>query len=512
MGGAFTGLADDYSAIYYNVAGLSQVQQNTVHVGFMIAHPMLNLNLNPMPGATRRQAALLHALEEEQTGVDDANGYTFGITVPFNKYIHLGIGVYLPEGLVIRLRPHDSHIPTFIMHENRSQRIVTHVGASLQVFPGVSIGGGVALLSDSYGTFTFPLHANNENLSLNPNQPAQEPLDVDATLNLNFPLTTTPFAGVMWRPAEWLRLGASYRAAFSWDVTIDADIGVYFENYQIDLADLDQIAPGVLPLKATLELSVPALGDTPLRVPVEIDELEGLVALSANLPVSVLVDVSDHWKPQQAAFGASLDIGDAWILSSDVTWYDWSEYPSPDMNIKIDDIRINLATLPTTARARIQAITIPVLGTIGPLPAVNVAIPGMQTTIVIKAPMKPLVKPLTHDTFVPRLGAEYHFPPVRSVLWIGDMELALRGGYSYEESPFDLDTGYTNLVDMDKHVFSSGFGVSFNDMITLDFYGQYHYLMPVRFEKKLIDPDTPFDAIEAEGRVIVGGMSMGFSW
>jgi len=512
MGGAFTGLADDYSAIYYNVAGLAQIQQPSLHAGFMMAHPNLGLDLNPMANASRRDAYNLHLLEEEQTDVDDVNGYTFGMVVPFNKYLHFGVGLYLPEGLVIRLRPHDSHIPTFIMHENRSQRIVTLVGASLQLLPGFSIGGGVSLLSDSYGTFTFPLHANNDNLSLNQNQPAREPLDVDATLNLNFPLTTTPFAGVMIRPAEGLRFGASYRSSFSWDVTIDADIGVFIEDYEIDLADLSEIAPGLLPLKGTVELSVPALGETPLRVPVEISDLEGIVNVNASLPLSVLVDVSDHWKPQQAAFGGSYDLGDSWTFSGDVTWYDWSEYPSPDMYIKIDDIRLNLATLPTTVRARVQSLSVPILGTVGPLPPVNVSVPGLRTTVVVKAPLKTLVKPKTHDIFVPRLGCEYRLPPMRSVLWIGDMETAVRAGYSYEESPFDLDSGYTNLIDLDKHLFTGGFGFRFNRMISVDFYGQYHYLVPVNFNKKLIDEDMPFDEVTASGNVLAGGMSIGFTW
>ncbi|HPQ69918.1 MAG TPA: outer membrane protein transport protein [bacterium] len=512
MGGAYTGLADDFSAIYYNVAGLSQIQQNSFSFGFMMAKPFLDLDLHPMDGATRQDARNLHELEKRQVNVDDVNGYNFGVAIPLNKYFHLGVGIYLPEGLVIRLRPHDSHIPTFIMHENRSQRIVSHVGASVLLLPGLSIGGGASILSDSKGTFTFPLHANNRNLSLNPEQESQEPLDVDATLNLDFPLTATPFAGIMWRPKEWLRFGASYRDSFSWNVTIDADVGVYFENYVVDLSELDSIAPGVLPLKGTVELSAPALGSQKLRVPVELSDLEGKIALNASLPVSILVDVSDHWKPQQAAFGASADLGDAWTFSGDVTWYDWSAYPSPDMYIKIDDLRLNLSTLPTSVRARIQSLTVPLLGAVGPLPPVNVSLPGLQTEITIKAPLKSLVKPKTHDIFVPRFGVEHRLPPMRSFLWIGDMQAALRAGYSFRESPFDLDSGYTNLIDMDQHEMSAGLGIKFNETISFDFYGQYYYLVPVNFDKKLIDPDTPFDEISARGYTLAGGVTIGFRW
>jgi len=512
MGGGFTGLADDYSALYYNVAGLAWVDRPQFAVGMMVAHPTLGLNLEPAPGATQRQAHDLRALADRKIDVDDAVGFTIGLAYPFNDYLHFGVGVYLPQGLVIRLRPYDSHIPTFVMHENKSRRIVTLVGGSLEPISGFALGAGVELLADSHGVFTFPIHATNDNLSLDPDQPSAKPLDVDATLNLDFPLTATPFAGVMVRPLEWLRFGAAYRGSFQWNVRIGADIGIFVQNYRINLADLSNFAPGLLPIKTTLELYAPALGSRPLRVPVELGSLEGSIVVNAMVPVNVLIDVTDHWKPQEVAFGASANVGDAWTFTGDVTWYDWSAYPSPDMRISIDDLHVNLSTLPTTVRARIQALTIPVLGTIGPLPAASLALPGLQTSLVVKFKLKAPVRPETHDVFIPRVGVEYHFPTLRDVFWLGDMEFAARGGYSYEQSPFVPDSGYTNLVDLDAHVFSTGFGVQFNRSIGLDFYGQYKYLVPVRFEKQLVDPDMPFDAVAAEGNVLAGGMNVGFRW
>ncbi len=513
MGGAFTGLADDYSAMYYNVAGLASIDRPQFAVGFMTAQPTLGLNLAPMPGATYREAASLRALAERRIkAVHPASGYTFGLAYPFNEFFHFGVAVYLPEALVIRLHPYDSHIPTFATYENRSQRLVTMVGGSIQPISGLAIGAGVELLANSHGTFTFPIHANNDDLSLNPDQPAAKPLDVSSTLNLDFPLTATPFAGVMWRPNEWLRLGAAYRGSFQWDVTVDASVGLFVQNYRLNLSDLPKIVPGLLPLKATLELYAPGLGHRPLRVPVELGQLEGSLVVNASMPVNVLIDVIDHWKPQELAVGASANVGDAWIFSGDVTWYNWAAYPSPDMRIHLDDVHINLSTLPTSVRARLQALTLPILGTIGPLPPANIAIPGLHSTLVIKFPLKAPLRPQTHDIYVPRVGAEYHFMPLRNVLWMDRMDFSVRGGYSYEQSPFVPDAGYTNLVDMDAHVISSGFGVRFNRRVNVDFYGQYKYLVPIRFEKQFVDPEMPFDAVSADGYVLSGGMSLGFTW
>ncbi len=512
MGGAFTGLADDASAIYYNAAGLAWVNQGQVVVSMMVAQPDLGLDLQPMPGASDRQIHQLRALAERRADVDTVNGYTLGLVLPFNDFLRFGVGVYMPEGLVIRLHPNDSHIPTFPMHENKSQRLVSLVGLSLGPFYGVAVGGGLEILADCKGRFVFPVEADNSNLSLIPDEQAAKPLDVDATLNLDFPLTVTPFAGVMVRPVEWLRLGAAYRGSFQWDVTIGADISLNIRDYRLDLADLPRIMPGVLPLKTTLEVYAPRLGSRPLRVPVELASLEGSVVLSAFVPVGVLIDVTDHWKPQEAAFGASAQLGDAWTFTGDVTWYDWSEYPSPDMHIKINDLNIKLSTLPASIRARIQSLTLPVLGTIGPLPAASLALPGLQTSLSLKFPLKSTVQPETHDIFVPRVGAEYRIMPWRNLPLVGDLELSARGGYSYEPSPFEPDTGYSNLVDMDAHVATAGLGVRFHRMVGLDFYGQYKYLMPVEFDKEFVDADMPFDRVSASGRVLAGGMSLGVTW
>jgi len=316
----------------------------------------------------------------------------------------------------------------------------------------------------------------------------------------------------MIRPTEWLQLGASYRGQFQWDVTIDVDAQLTVENYHVRFADLEKLAPGLLPLKGVIELQAPALGDKPLRIPIELDNLDGEVIVNATVPVSVLADMSDHWKPQEAAFGGSAKIGDAWTFTSDVTWYDWSEYPAPDLRLTIDDWNIDLTTLPTALRARLRTLSVPVLGTVGPLPPVQVALPGLQTRVKVSFPNRQIIRPKTHDVFVPRFGVEHRLPSAYGLRWIGDVQTALRAGYSYQPTPFSHERGYVNLVDADKHVASTGVGVTLNKALSFDVYGQYHHLMPVRIEKDLVDPDVPFEAVEASGYVISSGVSISYNW
>jgi len=510
MGGAFTGLADDYSAVFYNPAGMIFSAGNSIAAGYIFARNYFDLKLVPAEGITKRQARRLHDMENSKTNLDDTNGYYMGFTSRLNDYLAIGLMAYLPTDYMIRLHPIDSHFPSFIMYENRVKRAVTYAGAAFRPLAGLSIGGGVSIFADSKGYFKIPIDVKDQDLSTAEEE--SEDLDIDADLTLDFPFSYSPYAGVMVRPTEWLRLGGTYHGPFQWDVTVDVSAALTVENYQVDLADLEELMPGLLPLEGVVEISAPALGDKPLRIPLELDSLEGVLTVNAKLPVRILADMSDHWKPQDASFGASGKLSDSWTISGEVTWYDWSEYPAPDMRLTIDDWNIRLSTLPIGMQARLRTLTVPVLGTIGPLPPVEMTLPGLQTRVKLRFPTKAIIQPKTHDIFVPRFGAEHRLPPFHGVPLVDQVQVAVRAGYSYQPSPFEPQRGYVNLVDNDKHVLSCGCGFTFNKIISLDWYGQYHYLMPVRFEKDLIDPDVPFQAVEAEGYVLSTGANMSYRW
>lgn len=512
MGGAFAAVADDYSAIYYNIGGLAQVEGNTLTAGFMVQKPYLNLDLHPAPYTSKSDANYLHELGKSQADVEDVNGYFFGIVAKPHRLIAVGAGIYLPEGLVARVKPLDAHLPTFALHDNRSQRVVTMVGGSIRVLPTLCVGGGIRLFLKAQGYLDLPVELKQENLELRQGERPAEPIEPEAELVLDLPLTTYPFFGVHYQPTENLRFGASYQAEYSLEVDMDAGIELVIRNYTIDLADLDQIAPDLLPIRTTIELNIPALGDHPLKVPVVLEGLEGEISIDASIPLNLALSMADLWKPQSANFGVAYDPIDALTLSADVVWYDWSQFPSPDMDIDIDDITINLQTLPATVQGRIQSLSIPVLGTIGPLPPVSIELPGLDTSLTIPLDFAEPTPVTTHDIFEPHFGFEYRFPTVQSFWWTGDLDVAIRGGYIFSPSPFKADKGWANMVSPDTHIFSTGTGFTFNRFFTLDFYGQYHYLTPITVQKDVIDPDMPFDEFTAKGHIFGGGFSATVKW
>lgn len=512
MGGAFCAVADDYSALYYNIGGLTQIDGNHFTVGYIIANPYLSLDLKPAPGTSKRSAQKLHKLEKDQVDVDPIKGYYFAIAVKPHPIVALGLAAYLPEGLVVRLQPLDAHVPTFFMHEHRSQRVVSLLGVSIRVLPTLSIGCGIRMFLKTKGYFNLPIEMTQKNTVLSEDEKADEAYDPDAELMLDFPLTTYPFFGIHYQPIENLRLGISYQYSYQTDIDIDVNVDLVIRNYAIQLSELKNYSPGLFPLKTVIELNIPQLGDTPLRIPVELEGLEGELTVNALIPLEGLISISDHWKPQTITFGAAYDPIDALTLSLDVVWFDWSEFPSPDMRIKINDININLQTLPASVRGRIKSLSVPILGTIGPLPPVSIDVPGMDVQLTIPVTIEDVTAVTTHDILVPKFGMEYRFPSVESLLWDGDVDIALRGGYMYKPTPFKADNGEANLIDSDTHSVSLGFGTTFNDLLTLDFYGQYQYFTPIKVHKDRIDQDMPFESYYAKGHIVGGGFSASIEW
>jgi hypothetical protein len=179
---------------------------------------------------------------------------------------------------------------------------------------------------------------------------------------------------------------------------------------------------------------------------------------------------------------------------------------------KIDDIAINLQTLPASVRGRIKALSIPVLGTIGPLPPVSINIPGLDVELNIPIEIAKVTPVKTRDIIVPKFGIEYRLPTIQSFWWTGDLDLALRWGYAYHPTPFVPTKGQANLIDSDTHTATTGMGMLFNDLFMLDFYAQYQYFVPITVNKDSIDPAMPFQSYAASGHILGTGFSAGVRW
>jgi long-chain fatty acid transport protein len=174
-------------------------------------------------------------------------------------------------------------------------------------------------------------------------------------------------------------------------------------------------------------------------------------------PLTISFDYDHHfahyYSPSQWAFGAAYTFNNGLKLSADLTWMQWSGYL---------DILHNSPT------------------------------------------------PSFRDVPNIRAGAEKEI--IDSSKWLGDM--TLRGGYSFWKSPVPDQTGTTNYLDNDKHIFSIGTenrwdkpGKYWSKPISIQTMAQYHYLIDRTYTKTATG-----EKITLSGYAFTAGISAEFKF
>ncbi len=243
-------------------------------------------------------------------------------------------------------------------------------------------------------------------------------------------------------PVSWLRIGAGmgFQATSANTLDIEGTLGVLGSERETRLAQQVEVA---------LEtIRYPQIG-------IQVDPLEwlsiGLVyregfGLDSTLLAKVRADLiaggSDPFpgfvsietisvntfNPRQASLGVAVRPIEGLRVGAELSWVNWGSYESP---IGFSDVVLTIDVPPELA----GAITVPDSITPGvPIPAEF------------------------SDRWVPRLGVEY-------TAHVSDgVALSGRLGYAFEASPAPDQTGFTNLVDADRHVLCVGAGIRLLDL------------------------------------------------
>jgi long-chain fatty acid transport protein len=203
-------------------------------------------------------------------------------------------------------------------------------------------------------------------------------------------------------------------------------------------------------------------------------------------PIPFLAEITTHtvdnYQPQQVVFGGSWNPIEAIVVDLDVTWINWSKYKSPATSVTA-----NLDIRPP---------------------------PGVPSSLLPDKPAPTLlVDPGFHDTFVPRIGAEWKTPLTRR--GFDGHTFFARAGYYYERSPIPEQTGITNFVDTDHHTFTGGIGIMLKDLVPelgddelhFDVHAAYSYL-PLRTMHKSDGWNLVGD-YTAKGSIWAVGATMG---
>jgi len=281
MGLAFTAVANDPSAIFFNPAGLGWQKHFEVEVGssFITKTQGDFTGENPFPGIGDSER------EHKTTFVLP----TLYVVAPLTSDINLGVGIFSPYGLGFRWDNAETFTGRFIAQNAVIQAVDLNPVLSFQATPAIAIAVGA-----DYRVSKVQLERN---------QPAINPftnsvVDV-AHIKLNSDLTDNHGwgwnAGILVRPIQQLSFGAAYRSA----ITVDYSGTATFQQRLTGNAQFDGIVASQLP--------------------------------QGTHPVTTKIDF-----PSSVNLGAALTLPGDFTVSAEADWTEWKKFQS--LNIIFPDL------------------------------------------------------------------------------------------------------------------------------------------------------------------------------
>jgi long-chain fatty acid transport protein len=197
MGGAVAADASDFSASYYNPAGLASARGLELSVGYFHASHALAMN-------------------RQSSDIDDVRGVVGGAVVPGRLAgvpFAFGLGFHLPDERLTRVRALPQTEPRWELYDNRNQRLWFGIDAGLRVTPWLQVGGGATYMASTAATLDVSGHidlaqANDSSLRD----------QVDA----NLASVVYPDFGARVQLSENAALALVYRGQFSLDLDVAA--------------------------------------------------------------------------------------------------------------------------------------------------------------------------------------------------------------------------------------------------------------------------------------------------
>jgi len=191
MGGAFCALADDYSAVYYNPAGLAQENRNRLYLATQYAKPFFWIQKSSGDKEVKDL--------DEISGISIATTSNWGQLFGYEQLRRLssGLFIYYPYQGIYDIKtdfPTDRH---FLMYQDRNLMMVIILSMAYKILPSLSIGVGA--------NFSMGLDMGNyvvvEGLSLTVSS---------MTLRRDARTGIAPQIGLLFKPLDKLSFGINF--------------------------------------------------------------------------------------------------------------------------------------------------------------------------------------------------------------------------------------------------------------------------------------------------------------
>jgi len=199
MGGAVAADVNDFSANYYNPAGIVDDEGIRIGVGYFWAENNLRI-------------------DGQDSGVKSSHGVTFGIAASgkiFGFPIGLGIAAHIPDEGLSRLTALRQEIPRWELYDNRSSVIYLAANIAIRPWDFLEIGGGLSFLAATRGRFEITGAAD-----------LLQPYDSQLRHEVDVDLTSVryPQAGVLVHLSKAASMGLVYRGQTNLDLQLDGKI------------------------------------------------------------------------------------------------------------------------------------------------------------------------------------------------------------------------------------------------------------------------------------------------
>ena len=369
-----------------------------------------------------RYAQPLLRMNGRDVGVDASRGFLIGLVAPGHIgpfRFAFGATMWLPDQRLTRVRSLPFDQPRFVLFDNRPQRLYMAANLAIQIVPGLYVGGGLTFMSKTAGQ-----------LFLKGSIAVSDPdaSSLVSKIDVDLVAVRYPQFGILWDVTRWLSIGVSYRHSFVLNLDqqfrIDGNIG----------------NPGLTPIVENGYFAAHSIS-------------------------------SDLFQPWQLTAGAALRLKRELLVTFDVTYARWSEFPIPAADLTLGlDIGI------------------------------------YNDRVMLPAP-RSYPPSNFHDIVIPRAGVEWR-------AWQRPkLALDVRAGYSYEPTPVPEQIGESNFADSDKHTFSVGAGLELARItsilprpLALDVHFAATYLPPRANHK--VDPLDQVGDFVADGVIVQIGFML----
>ncbi|MBK9032428.1 MAG: outer membrane protein transport protein [Myxococcales bacterium] len=253
QGGAVTATATGAAAAHHQPGGVALAKHPEVTIGWSAGWMGL-------------------ALDGRDAGVEPVHGTSIGLAVPIpltpELTLGVGLGLYLPDQYLARIRLAPITEPRFLLLDNDARVVVEPVAAVAHA-DKLAFGVGASLLAD----------ARSNKIVFDVGVVAGAKVG-RAELDVELPPRVAPLVGLWLRPHPRVRAAVTYRGQLSLDLALD--------------------------ILANVEVAGVVTGDA-------------LVALRA----------SDYFTPARITGAIAVDVLPAWTVDAELTWQQWSAFPAP---------------------------------------------------------------------------------------------------------------------------------------------------------------------------------------